>query len=146
MSYPAQVEGLVNIWKKIMDSNLTICKEKLTTSNPNRKGGFIEKQSQSTLLHFGSAEPSSGLWGVLLVMLSVDGCIKNIYIYIITNKMKYINNMKQNMGWINWFDLSFWISMVILLFRRSSGWYILPGFSKTKGNMSLIFTERTYLV
>ena len=32
-----------------MDSNLIICEEKLTTSNPNRKGGFIEKQSQSTL-------------------------------------------------------------------------------------------------
>ena len=27
----------------------TICEEKLTTSNPNRQGGFIEKQSQSTL-------------------------------------------------------------------------------------------------
>ena len=32
-------------WKKIM----TICEEKLTTSNPNRKWGFIEKQSQLTL-------------------------------------------------------------------------------------------------
>ena len=31
-----------------MDSNPTICEEKLT-SNPNRKCGFIEKQSQSTL-------------------------------------------------------------------------------------------------
>ena len=31
-----------------MDSNLTICEEKLT-SNPNRKRGFIEKQSQSIL-------------------------------------------------------------------------------------------------
>ena len=31
-----------------MDRNPTICEEKLT-SNPNRKGGFIEKQSQSTL-------------------------------------------------------------------------------------------------
>ena len=34
--------------RKIMDSNPTICEEKLT-SNPNRKWGFIEKQSQSTL-------------------------------------------------------------------------------------------------
>ena len=32
-----------------MDSNPTICEEKLTTSNPNRKWGLIEKQSQSTL-------------------------------------------------------------------------------------------------
>ena len=32
-----------------MDSNPTICEEKLPTSNPNRKWGFIEKQSQSTL-------------------------------------------------------------------------------------------------
>ena len=31
-----------------MDSN-PICEEKLTTSNPNRKRGYIEKQSQSTL-------------------------------------------------------------------------------------------------
>ena len=29
-----------------MDSNPTICEEKLTTSNPNRKWGFIEKQSR----------------------------------------------------------------------------------------------------
>ena len=64
-----------------MDSNSTICEEKLTTNNPNRKWGFIEKQSQSTLERFGSAEPSSGLWGVLLVMLSVDGCIKSVKIY-----------------------------------------------------------------
>ena len=42
-----------------MDSNPTICEEKMTTNNPNRKWGFIEKQSQSTLLRFGSAEPSS---------------------------------------------------------------------------------------
>ena len=27
----------IYIWKKIMDSNPTICEEKLTTSNPNRK-------------------------------------------------------------------------------------------------------------
>ena len=26
-----------------MDSNPTICEEKLTTNNPNRKLGFIEK-------------------------------------------------------------------------------------------------------
>ena len=32
-----------------MDSNPTICEEKLITSNPNRKWRFIEKQSQSTL-------------------------------------------------------------------------------------------------
>ena len=31
-----------------MDSNPTICEEKWTTSNPNIKWGFIEKQSQST--------------------------------------------------------------------------------------------------
>ena len=31
-----------------MDSNPTICEEKLT-SNPNRKWGFIEKQSPSIL-------------------------------------------------------------------------------------------------
>ena len=31
-----------------MDNNPTICEEKLTTNNPNRRG-FIEKQSQSTL-------------------------------------------------------------------------------------------------
>ena len=30
----------IYIWKKVMDSNPTICEEKLT-SNPNRKGGFI---------------------------------------------------------------------------------------------------------
>ena len=29
-----------------MGSNLTICKEKLTTSNPNRKRRFIEKQNR----------------------------------------------------------------------------------------------------
>ena len=32
-----------------MNSNPTICEEKLTTNNSNRKWGFIEKQSQSTL-------------------------------------------------------------------------------------------------
>ena len=32
-----------------MNSNPTISEEKLTTSNPNRKGGFIKKQSRSTL-------------------------------------------------------------------------------------------------
>ena len=32
-----------------MDTNLKIFEEKLTTSNSNRKWGFIEKQSQSTL-------------------------------------------------------------------------------------------------
>ena len=32
-----------------MDSNPTICEEKLTTSNPSRKWGCIEKQSHSTL-------------------------------------------------------------------------------------------------
>ena len=32
-----------------MDSNPTICEEKLSTNNPNIKLGFIEKQSQSTL-------------------------------------------------------------------------------------------------
>ena len=37
----------IYIQKKIMDSNPTVCEEKLT-SNPNRKWGF-EKQSQSTL-------------------------------------------------------------------------------------------------
>ena len=31
-----------------MDSNLTICEEKLTTSNPNRKGG-IYRETKSTL-------------------------------------------------------------------------------------------------
>ncbi len=50
----------IYMWKKIMDSNPTVCEEKLT-SNPNRKWGFIEKQSQSTLERFVSAEPSSGL-------------------------------------------------------------------------------------
>ena len=29
-----------------MDSNLTVGEEKLTASNPNRKGRFIKKQSQ----------------------------------------------------------------------------------------------------
>ena len=29
-----------------MDSNPTVCEEKLTTSNPNRKGRFTEKQSR----------------------------------------------------------------------------------------------------
>ena len=29
-----------------MDSNPIACEEKLTTSTPNRKGRFIEKQSQ----------------------------------------------------------------------------------------------------
>ena len=48
-----------------MDNNPTICEEKLTTNNPNRKWGFIEKQSQSTLQRFGSAEPSSGLRGII---------------------------------------------------------------------------------
>ena len=32
-----------------MDSNPTICEEKLTTNKQNRKWGYIEKQSQSTL-------------------------------------------------------------------------------------------------
>ena len=31
----------IYIWKKIMDNNPTICEEKLTTNNPNRKWGFI---------------------------------------------------------------------------------------------------------
>ena len=35
----------IYIWKKIMDSSLTVCEEKLT-SNLNRKGRFIEKQSR----------------------------------------------------------------------------------------------------
>ena len=35
----------IYIWKKIMDCNPIICEEKLT-SKPNRKGGFIEKQSR----------------------------------------------------------------------------------------------------
>ena len=30
----------------MMDSNPTVCEEKLTTSNPNRRGRFIEKQSR----------------------------------------------------------------------------------------------------
>ena len=38
----------IYIWKKIMDSNPTICEEKLTRSNPSRKGGFIKKLSQLT--------------------------------------------------------------------------------------------------
>ena len=29
-----------------MDCNQTVCEEKLTTSNPNRKWRFIEKQSR----------------------------------------------------------------------------------------------------
>ena len=33
-----------------MDSNPTICEEKLTASNPNRKGRFIVKLSQSVSL------------------------------------------------------------------------------------------------
>ena len=36
----------IYIWKKTMDSNPTVCEEKLTTSNPNRKGRFMEKQSR----------------------------------------------------------------------------------------------------
>ena len=32
----------IYIWKKIMDNNPTICEEKLTTNNPNRKWGFID--------------------------------------------------------------------------------------------------------
>ena len=31
------VSMYIYMWKKIMDSNPTICEEKLTTSNPNRK-------------------------------------------------------------------------------------------------------------
>ena len=70
----------IYIWKKIMDSNPTICEEKLTTSNPKRKWGFIEKQSRhysvSVLLnHHQSYE------GVILMMLSIDGCIKSVKIY-----------------------------------------------------------------
>ena len=34
------------IWKKIMDSNPTVCEAKLTTCNPNWKGRLIEKQSR----------------------------------------------------------------------------------------------------
>ena len=30
-----------------MDSNLTVCEEKLITTYPNRKGRFIEKQSMT---------------------------------------------------------------------------------------------------
>ena len=30
-----------------MDSNPTVCEEKLTTSNPNRKERFVEKQSRN---------------------------------------------------------------------------------------------------
>ena len=70
----------VYIWKKIIDSNPTICEEKLTTNNPNRKGDYRETKSVDTIA-FGSAEPSSVLWGVILVMLSVDGCIISVKIY-----------------------------------------------------------------
>ena len=63
-----------------MDSNPTICEEKLTTSNPNRKWGFMEEK-KSAPSRFVSAEPSSGLWGVILVMLDIDGCIKRVKIY-----------------------------------------------------------------
>ena len=34
-----------------MDSNPTISEEKLTTNNPNRKWGFIEKQCQSNNIY-----------------------------------------------------------------------------------------------
>ena len=55
-----------------------MCEEKLT-SNPNRKGRFIEKQSRhyivSVLLsHHQDYE------GVILV-ISIDGCIKSVKIY-----------------------------------------------------------------
>ncbi len=43
-------------------TNPTICEEKLT-NNPKRKGGFLEKQSQSTLKRFDCGGPSSGLCG-----------------------------------------------------------------------------------
>ena len=52
----------------------------MTTSNPNRKGRFIEKQSRhysvSVLLNH-----HQGYEGVILVMLSIDGCIKSVKIY-----------------------------------------------------------------
>ena len=35
----------IYIWEKIIDSNPTVCEEKLT-SNANRKRRFIEKQSR----------------------------------------------------------------------------------------------------
>ena len=61
----------------MMDSNPTVCEEKLTTSNPNRKGRFIEKQSQyycvSVLLnHHQDYE------GVILMMLYIM-CINRIW-------------------------------------------------------------------
>ena len=46
-----------------MDSNPTICEEKLTRSNPNRKRGFIEKQSRhysvSSILNLTNITPHS---------------------------------------------------------------------------------------
>ena len=36
----------IYIWKKLMDSNVKIFKEKLTTSNPNRKVG-LQRETMS---------------------------------------------------------------------------------------------------
>ena len=63
-----------------MDINPTVCEEKLTINSLNRKGRFIEKESRhysvSVLLNH-----HQGYEGVILVMLSIDGCIKSIKIH-----------------------------------------------------------------
>ena len=50
-----------------MDCNPIICKEKLITIQVE---GEIYWEAKSTLYCFGSNEPSSGLWGMILVMLN----------------------------------------------------------------------------
>ena len=65
-----------------------ICEEKLTTSNPNRKGRFIEKQNRhysvSVLLNHHQSYQG-------LLMLSIDGCIKSVKIY---KNLEKLNNKK----------------------------------------------------
>ena len=47
-----------------MDRNTTVCGEKLTTSNPNRKRRFIEKQSRhySVLVLLNHHQGDKGLY------------------------------------------------------------------------------------
>ena len=63
--------------KKIMDSNPTICEEKLTTSNPNRKWRFIDS------IYFSINSPF--LFGLLVVNFSFIYIYIYIYIYYVSS-------------------------------------------------------------
>ena len=59
-----------------MDSKLTVCKEKLT-SNPNRKGRFIEKQNQhySVSVLLNHHQDFEGLYIYIYIYIYIYNCI-----------------------------------------------------------------------